>query len=293
MRIGISCHPTHGGSGVVATELGKHLAERGHEVAFVSSTAPLRLTDLPPRVSFHEVEIEHYPLLKQFPYTLALASKMADVARLRDLDLLHAHYAIPFGAAALLAKQIVIERDLKVVVTLHGTDITLVGNNASFRPVTTMTINETLKYMKRGRGWLVGTSIASGHAILEISLMFALWFGASFFFKMPVVMLVISLVGGGALVFFGLIGLKATRKSADGMVTLLEKSLDSALDTPDAKYPKIHPLMRPLALGFALSAASPGCHVAGRLFRRLTPRTRRIPASFRLPQSDRDLRFAE
>ncbi|MBN2152265.1 MAG: LysE family transporter [Candidatus Lokiarchaeota archaeon] len=125
-------------------------------------------------------------------------------------------------------------------------------------PVTTMTINETLKYMKRGRGWLVGTSIASGHAILEISLMFALWFGASFFFKMPIVMLVISFVGGGALVFFGLIGLKATRKSASGMVTLLEKSPDSALDTPGVKYSKIHPLMRPLALGFALSAASPG-----------------------------------
>ncbi len=140
MHIGICCYPTHGGSGVVATELGKHLAERGHEVAFISYAAPLRLTELPPRVSFHEVEIEQYPLLKHFPYTLALASKMAEVARLKELDLLHAHYAIPFGAAALLAKQIVTERDLRVVLTLHGTDITLVGNNASFRPVTTMTI---------------------------------------------------------------------------------------------------------------------------------------------------------
>ncbi len=140
MRIGICCYPTHGGSGVVATELGKHLAERDHEVAFISYAAPLRLTELPPRVSFHEVEIEQYPLLKHFPYTLALASKMAEVARLKDLDVLHAHYAIPFGAAALLAKQIVTERDLKVVLTLHGTDITLVGNNASFKPVTTLTI---------------------------------------------------------------------------------------------------------------------------------------------------------
>ncbi len=140
MRIGICCYPTHGGSGVVATELGKHLAERKHEVAFISYAAPLRLTELPPRVSFHEVEIEQYPLLKHFPYTLALASKMAEVARLKELDILHAHYAIPFGAAALLAKQIVAERDLKVVLTLHGTDITLVGNNASFKPVTTMTI---------------------------------------------------------------------------------------------------------------------------------------------------------
>jgi len=140
MRIAICCYPTHGGSGVVATELGKHLAERDHDVAFISYATPLRLGELPPRVSFHEVEIEQYPLLKHFPYTLALASKMAEVARLRQLDLLHAHYAIPFGAAALLAKQIVTERDLKVVLTLHGTDITLVGNNASFKPVTTMTI---------------------------------------------------------------------------------------------------------------------------------------------------------
>lgn len=140
MRIGICCYPTHGGSGVVATELGKHLADRGHEVAFISYAAPLRLTELPPRVSFHEVEIEQYPLLKHFPYTLALASKLVEVVEMKDLDLVHAHYAIPFGAAALLAKQITANRDLKVVLTLHGTDITLVGNNASFKPVTRMTI---------------------------------------------------------------------------------------------------------------------------------------------------------
>jgi len=140
MKIGICCYPSHGGSGVVATELGKHLANRGHEVAFISYDTPLRLSELPPRVSFHEVEIEPYPLLKHFPYTLALASKLAEVAMMKDLDVLHAHYAIPFGAAALLAKQIVKTRDLKVVLTLHGTDITLVGNNASFKPVTKMTI---------------------------------------------------------------------------------------------------------------------------------------------------------
>jgi len=140
MRIGISCYPTHGGSGVVATELGKHLAARGHEVAFISYEAPLRLGRLPERVSYHEVEIERYPLLKHFPYTLALASKMAEVARLKELDILHAHYAIPFGTAALLAKQVVSERPLKVVMTLHGTDITLVGSNASFRPVTKLAI---------------------------------------------------------------------------------------------------------------------------------------------------------
>jgi len=140
MRIGICCYPTHGGSGIVATELGKHLAERGHCVSFISYAAPLRLGELPPGVSYHEVEIEQYPLLKHFPYTLALASKMAEVARVKKLDVLHAHYAIPFGAAALLAKQIVGERPLKVVTTLHGTDITLVGNNASFRPVTQLAI---------------------------------------------------------------------------------------------------------------------------------------------------------
>jgi L-malate glycosyltransferase len=143
MRIGISCYPTHGGSGVVATELGKHLAHRGHEVAFVSYAAPLRLSWLPAGVTFHEVEIEEYPLLKHFPYTLALASKMAEVVRMKRLEILHVHYAIPFGAAALLAKQIVSDPDLKVVTTLHGTDITLVGNNASFRPVTALTIEHS------------------------------------------------------------------------------------------------------------------------------------------------------
>lgn len=140
MRIGICCYPTHGGSGVVATELGKHLAARGHEVAFVSYETPLRLGTLPERVSYHEVDIEQYPLLKHFPYTLALASKMAEVVELQNLDVLHAHYAVPFGTAALLAKQVVSDRPLKVAMTLHGTDITLVGNNASFKPVTRMAI---------------------------------------------------------------------------------------------------------------------------------------------------------
>ena len=140
MRIGICCYPTHGGSGVVATELGKHLAARGHEIAFISYETPLRLGSLPERVSYHQVEIEQYPLLKHFPYTLALASKMAEVVKLKNLDVLHAHYAVPFGAAALLARQVVPDHPLKIVMTLHGTDITLVGNNASFKPVTKMTI---------------------------------------------------------------------------------------------------------------------------------------------------------
>ncbi|MGB2983052.1 MAG: N-acetyl-alpha-D-glucosaminyl L-malate synthase BshA [Candidatus Bipolaricaulia bacterium] len=142
MRIGICCYPTHGGSGVVATELGKHLAARGHDISFISYETPLRLDPLPEGVSYHEVEIEQYPLLKHFPYTLALASKIAEVARQKELDVIHAHYAVPFGTAALLAKQIVSERPLKIVMTLHGTDITLVGNNASFKPVTRMTIEQ-------------------------------------------------------------------------------------------------------------------------------------------------------
>ncbi|MBN1859365.1 N-acetyl-alpha-D-glucosaminyl L-malate synthase BshA [Candidatus Bipolaricaulota bacterium] len=140
MRIGISCYATHGGSGVVATELGKHLAERGHEVAFITYAAPFRLGPIPPRITLHEVEINEYPLLRNFPYTLALASKMAEVVRAHKLQILHVHYAIPFGAAALLARQIAADLPLRVITTLHGTDITLVGNNSSFRPVTKMTI---------------------------------------------------------------------------------------------------------------------------------------------------------
>jgi len=143
MRIGIACYPTHGGSGVVATELGKHLAERGHEVAFISYATPLRLTEIPPRVSFHEVQISEYPLLKNFPYTLALASKMAEVARMKKLQILHVHYAIPFATAALLAQQIAPELDLKLVTTLHGTDVTLVGSNPSFQPITALTIENS------------------------------------------------------------------------------------------------------------------------------------------------------
>jgi len=143
MRIGITCYPTHGGSGVVATELGKHLAQRGHEVAFISYATPLRLAEFPRGVSFHEVDIVGYPLLKNFPYTLALASKMADVARMKRLQILHVHYAIPFAVAALLARQIVPELDLKIVTTLHGTDVTLVGSNPSFKPITALAIEHS------------------------------------------------------------------------------------------------------------------------------------------------------
>jgi L-malate glycosyltransferase len=143
MRIGITCYPTHGGSGVVATELGKHLARWGHEVAFVSYSAPLRLGTIPDRVTFHEVEAVEYPLLKNYPYTLALASKMIAVARMKGLQVLHVHYAIPFAPAALMAKYAAPELDLKVVTTLHGTDITLVGNDPTFRPITKWAIEQS------------------------------------------------------------------------------------------------------------------------------------------------------
>jgi L-malate glycosyltransferase len=143
MRIGICCYPTAGGSGVVATELGKHLAERGHSVAFISYANPLRLGELPPRVCYHEVDQESHALLKQFPHSLTLTAKMVEVARTHKLQILHVHYAIPFAAAAILARQIAPELDLKVVTTLHGTDITLVGSSPTFKPVTQWSIEQS------------------------------------------------------------------------------------------------------------------------------------------------------
>ena len=143
MRIGITCYPTHGGSGVFATELGKQLALRGHTVSFISYSAPLRLVDLPPRVTFHEVEAGEYPLLKQYPYTLALAAKMVEVATAKRLQVLHVHYAIPFSPAAILARQMAPELNLRVVTTLHGTDTSLVGAAPYFHPVTRFSIEQS------------------------------------------------------------------------------------------------------------------------------------------------------
>jgi L-malate glycosyltransferase len=143
LRIGICCYPTAGGSGVVATELGKHLAERGHSIAFISYANPLRLRELPPRVCYHEVDQESHPLLKQFPHSLTLTAKMVEVARTHHLQILHVHYAIPFAAAAILAAQIAPELNLKVVTTLHGTDITLVGSSHSFKPVMRFSIERS------------------------------------------------------------------------------------------------------------------------------------------------------
>jgi len=137
MKIGITCYPTYGGSGVVATELGIELAARGHDVHFISYALPSRLRILHERVHFHEVTVTSYPLFDPYPpYTLALATKMAEVADYEKLDILHVHYAIPHAISAHLAKQILGSTRLKVVTTLHGTDITLVGRDASYLPIT-------------------------------------------------------------------------------------------------------------------------------------------------------------
>ena len=137
MRIGITCYPTFGGSGVVATELGIALARRGDDVHFISYALPSRLNILHERVHFHEVTVTPYPLFDPYPpYTLALATKMAEVADYEKLDVLHVHYAIPHAISAHLAKQILGSTRLKVITTLHGTDITLVGRDASYLPIT-------------------------------------------------------------------------------------------------------------------------------------------------------------
>lgn len=136
MKIGISCWPTFGGSGVVASELGMGLAERGHEVHFITYAVPGRLNVYQPGIYYHEVTVPEYPLFEYPQYSLALASKMAECATREGLDIIHAHYAIPHAASALMAKDMVNNNDLKVITTLHGTDITLVGSDPSFMPVT-------------------------------------------------------------------------------------------------------------------------------------------------------------
>lgn len=145
MKIGIVCYPTFGGSGVVATELGKGLAKKGHEIHFITYSQPTRLDFFSENLYYHEVNMEAYPLFAYPPYELALASKMVDVVRYEKLDLLHVHYAIPHASAAYMAKQILKSQGIHVpvVTTLHGTDITLVGKNASYAPVVTFSINES------------------------------------------------------------------------------------------------------------------------------------------------------
>ena len=143
MKIGITCYPTYGGSGVVATELGLELAARGHEIHFISYAPPIRMGPPGGHVYFHEVEATNYPLFQHPPYTLALAVKMLEVAESADLDLLHVHYAIPHSVSALLARAMAGERRLPFITTLHGTDITLVGNDRSYLPITKFSIEES------------------------------------------------------------------------------------------------------------------------------------------------------
>jgi len=142
MKIGITCYPTYGGSGVVATELGKELANRGHDVHFISYALPIRLT-MKDRVYFHEVEVLSYPLFEYPPYDLVLATKMAEVMSRFDLDILHVHYAIPHSISAYLAKMMLRDRVVPFVTTLHGTDITLVGNDRSYLPITRFGIEQS------------------------------------------------------------------------------------------------------------------------------------------------------
>jgi L-malate glycosyltransferase len=145
MRIGITCYPTYGGSGVVATELGIELAALHHEVHFISYSQPFRLNGRDEGLFYHEVPVSNYPLFEFPPYDLALASRMAEVAELYELDLLHVHYAIPHSVSALLARQMLAERKrrLPFVTTLHGTDITLVGIDRSYLPITRFAIQES------------------------------------------------------------------------------------------------------------------------------------------------------
>src|SRR5437016_11916550 len=147
MKIGITCYPTYGGSGVVGTELGIELADRGHEVHFIAYQQPIRLNTNHPRILFHEVTVSLYPLFEYPPYDLALATRMAEVAEIYNLDLLHVHYAIPHSVSAMLARQMLAaspsKRRLPFVTTLHGTDITLVGADRSYLPITRFSIEQS------------------------------------------------------------------------------------------------------------------------------------------------------
>src|SRR5476651_2633810 len=145
MKIGIVCYPTFGGSGVVATELGKALADRGHQVHFITYNQPARLDFFSANLFYHEVSVSNYPLFDFPPYELALASRLVDVVRFENLDVLHVHYAIPHASAAFMAKQILLTYGIyiPVVTTLHGTDITLVGKDRTYKPVVTFSINKS------------------------------------------------------------------------------------------------------------------------------------------------------
>jgi len=145
VKIGITCYPTYGGSGAVATELGIALAEKGHEVHFITYRQPFRLPSFLPRIYFHEVDVGRYPLFEYPPYDLALAVRMHEVVKSHELDLLHVHYAIPHATSAWIAREMLREAgsDVKVITTLHGTDITIVGQDPSFHPITKFSIEKS------------------------------------------------------------------------------------------------------------------------------------------------------
>lgn len=144
MKIAITCYPTYGGSGAIATELGKALALKGHQVHFISYARPFRLGEFVENIVFHEVEMSNYPLFEHSMYSLALASKMVEVAEFEKIDLLHVHYAIPHAVSAYLAKQMLKNKnDIKIITTLHGTDITLVGLEPSFLPMVKFSIEQS------------------------------------------------------------------------------------------------------------------------------------------------------
>ncbi|KAF2519249.1 N-acetyl-alpha-D-glucosaminyl L-malate synthase BshA [Flavobacterium salilacus subsp. salilacus] len=145
MKIAIVCYPTFGGSGVVATELGLELARRGHEIHFITYSQPVRLALLSPNIHYHEVHVPEYPLFHYQPYELALSSKLVDMVKLHDIELLHVHYAIPHAYAGYMAKKMLKEQGIHIpmVTTLHGTDITLVGNHPTYKPAVSFSINHS------------------------------------------------------------------------------------------------------------------------------------------------------
>jgi N-acetyl-alpha-D-glucosaminyl L-malate synthase BshA len=143
LRIGIACYPTFGGSGVVASELGMELALQGHQVHIISYAPPVRIPSFHPNLHFHKVEVTDYPLFEYPPYSLALASHMVEVAQTEGLDLLHVHYAIPHAVSAYLAQEMLADRKIPFITTLHGTDITLVGNAPSFLPITRFILSKS------------------------------------------------------------------------------------------------------------------------------------------------------
>lgn len=145
MKIAIVCYPTFGGSGVVATELGLELARRGHEIHFITYKQPVRLALLNSKIHYHEVNVPEYPLFHYQPYELALSSKLVDTVKLYDIDVLHVHYAIPHAYAGYMAKKMLEDEgiSLPMITTLHGTDITLVGNHPFYKPAVSFSINKS------------------------------------------------------------------------------------------------------------------------------------------------------